>query len=176
MASVLIAGANSDLGLETARELVRAGHTVWMGSGHTDRARAAGAGARFVQLDVTSDESVAAAASAVGSLDVLVNNVAELTEQGEVTAEVVRDAFEADLAGLARVLHTFLPLLERSAAPVVVNVGSRSDPLAEAAVTMVTVQYAKAYPRMRFTAVQPEESAEVILRMAGSARGTPGDQ
>ncbi|PWK86024.1 short subunit dehydrogenase [Lentzea atacamensis] len=171
MASVLIAGANSDLGLETARQLVLAGHTVWLGSGHTDRARAAGVGARFVQLDVTWDESVAAAASAVGSLDVLVNNVAELTEPGEVTAEVVRDAFEAGLAGLARVLHAFLPLLERSAAPVVVNVGSRSDPLAEAAVTMVTVQYAKAYPRMRINAVELEEGAEGILRTIDAQDG-----
>jgi NAD(P)-dependent dehydrogenase (short-subunit alcohol dehydrogenase family) len=171
MASVLIACANSDLGLEIARQLVRAGHTVWLGSGHTDRARAAEVGARFVQLDGTSDESVAAAAKTVGQLDVLVNNVVEPTEPGEVTAEVVRDAFEADLAGLARVLHAFLPLLERSAAPVVVNVGSRSDPLAEAAVTLVTVQYAKAYPQMRINAVELEEGAEGILRTIDAQDG-----
>lgn len=156
MASVLIAGANEGL----ARQLVHAGHTVWLGSG--ERAAAADTGARFLPLDVTSDESLTAAAAAVGSLDVLVNNVAELTEPGEVTAEVVRETFEADLTGLVRVLQAFLPLLERSAAPVVLNVSSRSAPLAAAAVNMVTVEYAKAYPRLRVEAVQLDEVVRMV--------------
>lgn len=155
MASVLIAGANDGL----ARQLVRAGHTVWLGSG--ERAAAADAGARFLPLDVTSDESLTAAAAAVGSLDVLVNNVAEQTEQAEPT-EVVRETFEADLTGLVRVLQAFLPLLERSAAPVVLNVSSRSAPLAAAAANMVTVAYAKAYPRLRIETVQLEEVVRVV--------------
>lgn len=152
MASVLIAGANDGL----ARQLVRAGHTVWLSSGES--AAAADAGARFLPLDVTSDESLTAAAAAVGSLDVLVNNVAEPTEP----AEAVRETFEADLTGLVRVLQAFLPLLERSAAPVVLNVSSRSAPLAAAAVNMVTVAYAKAYPRLRIEAVQLEEVVRVV--------------
>lgn len=155
MASVLIAGANEGL----ARQLVHAGHTVWLGSG--GRAAAADVGARFLPLDVTSDESLTAAAAAVGSLDVLVNNVAEPTEPTE-PAEAVRETFEADLTGLVRVLQAFLPLLERSAAPVVLNVSSRSAPLSAAAVNMVTVAYAKAYPRLRIEAVQLEEVVRVV--------------
>lgn len=155
MASVLIAGANEGL----ARQLVHAGHTVWLGSG--ERAAAADVGARFLPLDVTSDESLTAAAAAVGSLDVLVNNVAEPTEPTE-PAEAVRETFQADLTGLVRVLQAFLPLLERSAAPVVLNVSSRSAPLAAAAVNMVTVEYAKAYPRLRVEAVQLDEVVRMV--------------
>src|SRR4051812_31460150 len=76
MTTTLITGANRGLGRETARRLVEAGHTVWVGA----RAAASGQqaaeelGGRFVRLDVTDGDSVAAAAATVGELDVLVNN------------------------------------------------------------------------------------------------------
>ena len=215
MASVLITGANKGLGLESARQLVRAGHTVWLGSRDLARGKDAASevGARPVQLDVTSDESVAAAAEAVGELDVLVNNAGiapEWQESGvvgaaDVTADLMRETFEVNLFGLVRVLHAFLPLLERSPSPVVVNVSSRlaslataatghgypgvAYPVSKAAVNMVTVQYAKAFPGMRINAVEPgftatdlnrgsgrqtvEQGAEIIVRMAQIGRDGP---
>jgi len=208
MSSVLITGANKGLGHETARQLVLAGHTVWLGSRDLARGEEAAdrLGARAVQLDVTSDASVAAAAETVGELDVLVNNAGiapEWTESGvvgaaELTADLMRETFEVNLFGMVRVLHAFLPLLQRSAAPVVVNVSSRlaslataaagsgypgvAYPVSKAAVNMVTVQYAKAFPDMRINAVEPgftatdlnrgagrqtvEQGAEIIVRMA----------
>ena len=166
MASVLITGADQGLGLEAARQLVRAGHTVWLGSRDLALGQVAAerAGARPVQLDVTSDESVAAAAQTVGSLDVLVNNVGiapEWTASGGA-ADLMRETFEANLFGMVRVLQAFLPLLQRSAAPVVVNVSSRFASMAN----MVTSQYAKAFPGMRINAVEPGSTAEIIVRMA----------
>lgn len=158
MASVLITSADDPIGFETARQLVLAGHTVWLGSSDAVRGEvaAAGVGARPVQLDVTSDASVAAAAVAVGSLDVLINNA-------DVAREQPSETFEITLVGMARVLQTFLPLLERSASPVVVNV-SVADPASKAAANMVTAQYAKAHPRMRINAVEP--GVEIVARMA----------
>jgi hypothetical protein len=67
MTITLITGANKGLGRETARRLLVAGHTVWIGARDRERGRAVAVdlGARFVQLDVTDDDSVAAAAATV---------------------------------------------------------------------------------------------------------------
>ena len=215
MTTTLITGANKGLGFETARRLVAAGHTVWIGSRDAERGRRAAErlGARFVPLDVTDDASVAAAVRAVeagGGLDVLINNAGiegRTADNGvvgaaEVTAEQMRTMFETNVFGPVRVTHAFLPLLRRSAAPVVVNVSSGlasitrladpadpaygypgvAYPASKAAVNMLTVQYAKAFPEMRINAVEPgftatdlngrtgtqtvEEGAEIIVRMA----------
>ncbi|MFL6116565.1 MAG: SDR family NAD(P)-dependent oxidoreductase, partial [Catenulispora sp.] len=60
MTTTLITGANKGLGFETARRLVAAGHTVYVGARDADRGRRAAErlGARSVQLDVTDDASV----------------------------------------------------------------------------------------------------------------------
>ena len=188
MTTTLITGANKGLGFETARQLIAAGHTVYIGSRDPERGQQAaarlGAGALPLLIDVTDDASVTAAAKAVGdSLDVLINNAgieARTPDNGvigaaDLTADMVRHLFETNVFGLVRVTHAFLPLLRRSAAPVIVNVSSglgsltgMADPDAlgygypgveypasKAAVNMITVQYAKAFPGMRVNAADP---------------------
>ncbi|GAA3091909.1 SDR family NAD(P)-dependent oxidoreductase [Streptomyces rectiviolaceus] len=137
MTTTLITGANKGLGLETARRLVAAGHTVYIGSRNAERGRRAAerVGARTVRIDVTDDASVAAAAKAVeaeGGLDVLINNAGiesrtpDNTVPGaaDVTADQMREVFETNVFGLVRVTQAFLPLLRRSSAPVIVNLSS----------------------------------------------------
>ena len=188
MTTTLITGANKGLGRETARRLIAAGHTVYLGSRDAERGRLAAEalGARAVVIDVTDDASVAAAAKAIeaeGGLDVLVNNagIEGRTPDGgvigaaDVTADVMRSVFDTNVFGVVRVTHAFLPLLLRSAAPVVVNVSSGlasmarvtaegtpthaypgvAYPASKTAVNMITVQYAKAFPGMRINAVEP---------------------
>src|SRR5262245_50274607 len=134
MAITLITGANKGLGYEAARQLVAAGHTVYVGARDSGRGRQAAErlGARFVLIDVTDDLSVAAAVKQIeadGGLDVLVNNagIEERTPDGgfvpvvDVTADSLREQFETNVFGLVRVTQAFLPLLRRSAGPVVVN-------------------------------------------------------
>jgi NAD(P)-dependent dehydrogenase (short-subunit alcohol dehydrogenase family) len=92
-------------------------------------------GARAVQLDVTDDVSVEAAAKAIeagGGLDVLINNAGiegrdadnNVIGDANVTADMMRHTFETNVFGTVRVTRAFLPLLQRSAAPVVVNLSS----------------------------------------------------
>ncbi|GIG67847.1 SDR family NAD(P)-dependent oxidoreductase [Phytomonospora endophytica] len=148
MTNTLITGANKGLGHETARRLLAEGHTVFLGSRDAERGRVAALelGARAVALDVTDDESVAAAVKtieAAGGLDVLVNNAgvqhemdaagAVVVGAAELTAEVMRETFEVNVFGLVRVTHAFLPLLRRSAAGVVVNVSSGLGSLSKVA-------------------------------------------
>ena len=60
MTTTLITGANTGLGKETARQLVAAGHIVYIGARDEVRGRAAAQelGARFVAIDVTNDAYV----------------------------------------------------------------------------------------------------------------------
>src|SRR3954447_4857163 len=183
MTTTLITGANKGLGHEAARRLLAAGHDVWAAARDPERGRAAAdaLGARFVVLDVTDDASVAAAAeqvAAAGGLDVLVNNAGisgGRVPPAEVTPADVRRVLETNVVGIVRVTQAFVPLLERSQNPVIVNVSSGMGSLAvttdperlestivglayptsKAAVNMLTTQYAKALPGMRVNAVDP---------------------
>ena len=118
--------------------------------------------------------------------------------------------FDTNAIGLIRVTQAALPLLERSENPVVVNVSSALGSFwavtnpdrrqfhfpsiiygsSKAAVSMLTVQYAKTFPGIKFNAVEPgftttdltpfsgagqpvEKGAEVIVRMATIGRDGP---
>ncbi|MFI7122159.1 SDR family oxidoreductase [Amycolatopsis sp. NPDC049868] len=160
--------------------------------------------------DDASVEAAVKTIEAEGGLDVLINNagVEGRTADGgvigaaDMTADDLRTTFETNVFGTARVTHAFLPLLRRSPAPVVVNVSSGlasltgltmpgspayaypgvAYPASKAAVNVLTVQYAKAFPGIRVNAVEPgytatdlngrtghqtvEEGAEIIVRMA----------
>jgi NAD(P)-dependent dehydrogenase (short-subunit alcohol dehydrogenase family) len=188
MTTTLITGANKGLGREAARRLLADGHDVWLAARDPGRGRPAAEqlGARFVELDVTDDESARAAAERVaaesGGLDVLVNNAGITGVRKpvpEVTADDLRYVFETNVFGIVRVTQAFLPLLERSANPVIVNVSSGMGSLAvttdparlestlislgypasKSAVNMLTSQYAKAFPQMRINAVDPGYTA-----------------
>src|SRR4051794_15564086 len=98
MTTTLITGGNRSLGYQTAKELVAAGHDVWIGARDPERGRAAAEelGAKFVQLDVTDDASVAAAAETVGELDVLINNAGisgRRVAMPDTTADDLREVY-----------------------------------------------------------------------------------
>ncbi|WP_378143864.1 SDR family NAD(P)-dependent oxidoreductase [Cnuibacter sp. UC19_7] len=133
----LVTGANSGIGLETARQLLDRGVTVWMGARDAEKGRLAadalGAGARFVRIDVADPASIDAAAEQVGDLGILVNN-AGVNPGGEDIAatslEQLRLAYETNVFGLIGVTQAFLPSLQRSAHPRIVNVSSGTGSLA----------------------------------------------
>ncbi len=208
MTVTLITGANKGLGYETARQLIERGHTVYLGARNAERGEVAASalGGQFVQLDVTDDSSVETALSAIarreGRLDVLVNN-AGVSTGADVAGPIALDVFDTNAIGLIRVTQAALPLLELSENPVVVNVSSALGSFwavtnperrqfhfpsiiygsSKAAVSMLTVQYAKTFPGIKFNTVEPgftateltpfsgagqpvEEGAKVIVRMA----------
>jgi NAD(P)-dependent dehydrogenase (short-subunit alcohol dehydrogenase family) len=180
MTTTLITGANKGLGFETARRLIAAGHTVYLGSRDAERGRRAAEqlGARLVLLDVTDDASVAAAVKTVeadGGLDVLVNNAGiegrrpdgGVIGAADLTADAMRLVFETNVFGVVRVTHAFLPLLHRSPAPVVVNVSSGLGSLAR-----VTDQDSPAsrYPGVAY----PASKATVNMITVQFAKAFPG--
>jgi NAD(P)-dependent dehydrogenase (short-subunit alcohol dehydrogenase family) len=181
MTTTLVTGATRGIGREVARRLVEAGQTVYLGSRNLGIGTevAASIGATPLQLDATDVDSIASAAERlrkeVGWLDVLVNNAGIAGEQrppGEATIADLRGVFETNVFGAAAVIDAFRPLLEASAAPVVVNVSSGvgsltlntapnsrwtmlAYPMSKAALNMLTIQYARAFPRWRVNSATP---------------------
>ncbi|MFY9987997.1 MAG: SDR family NAD(P)-dependent oxidoreductase, partial [Chthoniobacterales bacterium] len=145
----LITGANQGIGLQIAKDLAAKNFTVLVGS--RDYARGEEAvktiegEAHALQLDVTDQASIAAAAERVrnefGRLDVLVNNAAithtrrlqpdetvqdyaKSTRPSVVSLDEMRAVFETNVFGVIAVTQALLPLLREAPAARIVNVSS----------------------------------------------------
>jgi NAD(P)-dependent dehydrogenase (short-subunit alcohol dehydrogenase family) len=148
----LVTGANKGIGLQIAKDLAAHGFTVLVGSRNLEHgetaAKSVGADARALQLDVTNQASIAAAAERIrnefGRLDVLVNNagVSHAGKPGRPLEEVaksgrpsvasldeVRAVFETNVFGVIAVTQAMLPLLREAPAARIVNASSASGSL-----------------------------------------------
>jgi NAD(P)-dependent dehydrogenase (short-subunit alcohol dehydrogenase family) len=143
----LVTGANRGIGREVARQLAARGFEVIASARDGEKARqaaeqlAAGDGAAVspLTLDVSSPESIAAAAEQLhrspSRLDVLVNNAGVGTDWGVSGADPDFDAITAALQtnfyGAYRLIVALLDLLRASEHPRVVNVSSGMGGVAE---------------------------------------------
>ncbi len=143
----LITGANKGIGFETAKQLGRQGITVVIGARDEAKGKPAadalkkeGIDARYVQIEVTDDASIARAAATVekdfGRLDILVNNAGVLmyAEEGiasTVSQSALRKTFDTNFFGLVAVTQAFLPLLKKSDGGRIVNLTSILGSIAE---------------------------------------------
>jgi NAD(P)-dependent dehydrogenase (short-subunit alcohol dehydrogenase family) len=129
-----------------AKELVASGVTVLVGSRNLERGEAAageiGTGAIAIQLDVTDQASITAAAAYIhkefGRLDLLVNNAAISNPRGDIQMQEyaaiskasnvpladVRAVWETNVFGVLAVYQAMLPLLRESTEARIVNVSS----------------------------------------------------
>ena len=128
--TAVVTGASSGIGAATARMLAAAGFHVFCAARRTERVEALAAeiGGTAVTCDVTSADSVAGLADAVGArLDVLVNNAGGAFGLGpvaEADAEEWRRMYDVNVVGLMLVTRALLPALVARGAGVIVNVGS----------------------------------------------------
>ena len=128
---ILLTGCSSGIGAATADLLVRTGHTVYATARRPESLTdLAAAGARTLRLDVTSEESMAAAVAEVeaahGSVGTLVNNAGygEYGTVEETDLQKVRTMFETNVFGLARMTQLVLPGMRRTGAGRIVNMSS----------------------------------------------------
>lgn len=138
---ILVTGANTGIGFAVAEQLARhpENHVIIGSRNETSGATAAkaltdeGHSASFVQLDLSSDESINAAAKAIeeahGRLDVLVNNAGILLDMGFGGTLSLRALFEKTLStnvtGTACLTDAVLPLLLASSSPKIIFVSSK---------------------------------------------------
>lgn len=149
----LVTGANQGVGFEVAKQLAAAGATVFVGSRDLARGEDAagqiGPGAIALQLDVTNQASIAAAAERVrsefGRLDLLVNNAAisntnkgnlslpeyaKISRASNAPLDEVRAVWETNVFGVLAMYQAMLPLLRESPAARIINVSSGVGSLA----------------------------------------------
>ena len=124
---ILVTGASSGIGFETAKELARLGHTVYAGARRVALMEPLREfGVTPVELDVTSEESIAECLEAVGPVDVLVNNAGYgyFGPIETVPLEEARRQLEVNLFGLAALTKAVLPGMRSRGFGRIVNIGS----------------------------------------------------
>lgn len=184
MSTIFITGGNTGLGFEAAKRLKEQGHKIYIGCRNEEKGKKAALelGAEYIILDVTKDDSVKEAVNQFmqkeNHLDVLINNAGipgGFVSPKDLTADTMYQVYNTNVFGIIRVIHDFLPLLEKSENPVIVNVSSGLGSFGQvlnpekieskvnavaycsskAAASMLTVQYAKGLPHIKINAIDP---------------------
>jgi NAD(P)-dependent dehydrogenase (short-subunit alcohol dehydrogenase family) len=134
--TILITGASSGFGRDTAETLHRAGHTVYaslrdaQGKNRATAEALRELGIKTVELDVRDDASVEAGVKNVlaeaGEIDVLVNNagIASAGVTEAFTAEQAKAIFDTNVIGLLRVTRAVLPSMRERRDGLIINISS----------------------------------------------------
>lgn len=133
--TVLVTGATSGIGRETARALARMGARVVVGARDAARARRVaeeivreGGAAEILAIDLASFTSVREAAARLSALqprlDVLVNNAAIVTGRREESPDGHEVIWQTNFLGPFLLTRLLLPSLNAAPFPRVVNVAS----------------------------------------------------
>jgi NAD(P)-dependent dehydrogenase (short-subunit alcohol dehydrogenase family) len=179
----LISGANKGIGFEIARALGSKKIKVLVGARDAARGEEAvkklkseGLDARFIQLDVTNQDTIQHAAEQIekefGRLDILINN-AGIAEWGSKPSNVdlskVREVFETNFFGPIALIQTMLPLLSKSKHGRIVNVSSSLGSL--------TLTSQPDSPMSQFLALGYNTSKSALnsmtVQFANELKGTP---
>ena len=128
---ILVTGASSGIGYESAILLAKKGHKVYGAARRVERMEPLKEyGIKPMSLDVTSEESmqkcVADILAAEGRIDVLVNNAGYgyFGAIENVTLDEARRQLEVNVFGLARLTQLVLPSMREHGSGRIVNVGS----------------------------------------------------
>jgi NAD(P)-dependent dehydrogenase (short-subunit alcohol dehydrogenase family) len=133
----LVTGSNKGIGFAVVKELAKANYEVWIATRNPElgekAAKEVGENVHFLKLDVTSDESVQAAAKEFSLkrdyLDLLINNAGIFEPQTDASAQLIsldtiHSTFNVNFLGPIRVTQAFLPFIKKSASGSILNVSS----------------------------------------------------
>lgn len=124
---VLVTGASSGIGYDTAKALAAAGYEVFAAARRVELMEPLREfGVTPVHLDVTSEDSIAACLAIVGQVDVLVNNAGYgyFGAIENVPLDDARRQLEVNLFGLAALCRAVLPGMRSRGKGRIINVSS----------------------------------------------------
>src|SRR5438128_8082246 len=178
----LVTGANKGIGFEVVRQLARKGFRVFLGARNEEAGRGAAAKLRddgevtFIKIDISNIDSVRRAAEEFSRqsdwLDALVNNAGILLDDDKdvltITPEIFETTLRTNTLGALLVAQAFVPFLNKSDAPRIVNVSSGGGQLTDGAdgwapaycisktaLNGITSQLAAALPKFAVNSVCP---------------------
>lgn len=134
---ILITGASSGIGYDTATRLAKQGHKVYGAARRIDKMQPLKElGVTPIKMDVTDDASMIAGVNAVleaeGRIDVLVNNAGYgyFGAIENVSMEEARKQLEVNVFGLARLTQLVIPHMRQQGSGRIVNLASIAGKLA----------------------------------------------
>lgn len=128
---ILITGASSGIGYDTAALLAKQGHKVYGAARRIDKMQPLQTlGVTPIKMDVTDNASMTAGIQAIldteGRIDVLVNNAGYgyLGAIENITMEEARKQLEVNVFGLAQLTQLVIPTMRKQGSGRIVNVAS----------------------------------------------------
>jgi short-subunit dehydrogenase len=128
---ILITGASSGMGKETAKVLIQQGHIVYTVARRIDQMQDLKAlGGHPIQMDVTKESDIVNVVDTVikeqGKIDVLWNNAGYglFGSVEDVPIEEARQQFEVNLFGLAAITQKVLPHMRKANSGAIINTSS----------------------------------------------------
>ncbi|MBK7871607.1 MAG: oxidoreductase [Saprospiraceae bacterium] len=128
---ILVTGASSGMGKETALQLIKEGHIVYGAARRVEKMQdLVKAGGYALELDVIDEKQLENAVNQIiteqGKIDVLINNAGYAT-YGSVEETPIADArrqFDVNIFGLARLTQLVIPYMRAQKSGKIINISS----------------------------------------------------
>jgi short-subunit dehydrogenase len=135
---VLITGASSGIGKDSARLLAQGGYTVYGAARRTDKMEDLKAdGINLIAMDVTDEESMVKGIETIlnkeNRIDVLINNAGygSYGALEDVSMAEAKYQFEVNIFGLARLTQLVLPQMRKQNSGKIINISSIGGSIGE---------------------------------------------